>query len=389
MERDLLRGPIKDMQPYSPPLEGRTQEGYLRLDFNERTIPPHRLVREAIGQYIGRGEFQVYPEYGDLDNVVADYIGVKSSEVITTNGSDQAIDIIYRALVEKDNDVIVPAPTFAMLEQSAHVEGANIVAPRYKGENLDFPFDEVMAAIRPDEIIPAEVRQLELRSGEIMTIQIKPAETKPGTKLVIICNPNNPTGTTLSKDKSEAIIKKAKEAGAAVLVDEAYHEFAPELTVVGLIDKYDNLFVTRSFSKVMGISGLRAGCVVSQGGNIKELRKVRGPYDINMAAAAAMKALRNPEVVADMKAYIAEVTGVSKPAVEEFYRQNGIRFIPSGANFHLLEDRDRHLTDFLKSKGILIRPRSDPAGTVRVSIGTREDTRKYLEAFQEYLTTSK
>ena len=101
MERGIFRGSIKDMQPYNPPLEGRTQEGYLRLDFNERTIPPHRLVREAIGQYIGRGEYQVYPEYGDLNNVIADYVGVKSSEVIATNGSDQAIDIIYRLLVEK------------------------------------------------------------------------------------------------------------------------------------------------------------------------------------------------------------------------------------------------------------------------------------------------
>ncbi len=359
MERDIFRRPIKDMQAYSPPLEGRTQDGYLLLDFNERTRPPHPLVREAIGQYIGRGEFQKYPEYGDLDNVVASYIKVKPSEVITTNGSDQAIDIIYRALVREGNDVIVPIPTFAMLEQSAHIQGANILAPRYKGENLDFPFDEVMSAI------------------------------KPGVKLVIVCNPNNPTGTTLSKDKSEAIVKKAKEADAGVLVDEAYSEFASELTVVDLIDKYDNLFVTRSFSKVMGISGLRAGCVVSQENNIKELRKIRGPYDVNMAAAAAMKALGKPEVVDDIKNYVSEVMNVSKPMLEEFYIKNGIRFFPSGANFHLIEDKDRHITDFLKPKGILVRPRSDPRGTVRVSIGTREDTRKYIEALQEYLNSSK
>lgn len=353
MERDIFRGPIKDMQPYNPPLEGRTKEGYLRLDFNERTIPPHPLVKEAVGQYMGRGEFQVYPEYGDLDNVIADYIGVKLPEVIATNGSDQAIDIIYRATVDREDGVILPVPTFAMLEQSARIQGAKLVAPRYKGENLDFPFDEVMDAI------------------------------KLGIKLVVICNPNNPTGTTLSKDKSEAIIKKAKEADAAVLVDEAYSEFAAELTVVDLIDKYDNLFVTRSFSKVMGISGLRAGCVVSQEENIKELRKIRGPYDINMAAAVAMKALRNPEVVDDIKKYVSEVMNVSKPLLEEFYRQNGIKFFPSGAGFHLLEDKE--LYEFLESKGILVRPRSDPHGTVRVSIGTREDTRKYLETLNEYL----
>jgi histidinol-phosphate aminotransferase len=356
-ERDIFRGSIRDMQAYSPPLEGRTKEGFLRLDFNERTIPPHPLVQEAVDQYTERGEFQVYPEYGDLNNVIAEYVGVEPSEVIATNGSDQAIDIIYRAIVEKGDAVIIPSPTFAMLEQSARIQGAKIIAPSYKGENLDFPFDEVMDGI------------------------------KPGVKLVIICNPNNPTGTILSKGKSEAIIEKAEKTGAAVLVDEAYSEFAPELTVVDLIKKYNSLFVTRSFSKVMGASGLRAGCVVSQKRNIKELQKIRGPYDVNMTAAVAMKALRHPEVVDDIKKYISEVMEVSKPMLEQFYKENNIKFYPSGAGFHLLKDDG--LSEFLKSKGILTRPRSNPKGTVRVSIGTREDTRKYIEAFREHLSSSR
>ena len=389
MERDIVRRAIKEMKPYSPPLEGRTREGLVTIDFNERTTPPHRLVREAVGQYIGRGEFQKYPEYGDLDNVIADYIGVKPSEVIATNGSDQAIAIIYGLIVEKGDNVILPAPTFAMLEISAHNQGANVASPRYKGANLDFPFDDVMAAMKPDEIIPARVREVELKSGEFISITERPEEIKPGTRLVVICNPNNPTGTTLALDKLEAIVRQAREVGAAVLVDEAYHEFNPDLTAVGLIGKYDNLFVTRSFSKTLGIAGLRAGCVVSQEKHIKELQKIRGPYDINMPAAAAVKALRHPEVVADMKAYASEVMDVSKPILEEFYRQNGIRFIPTGANFHLLEDKDGQIKEFLESKGILVRTRPDPEGTVRVSIGTREDTRKYLEALQEYLSASK
>lgn len=354
----IFRGPVREMKPYNPPLEGRTKEGYLRLDFNERTTPPHPLVKEAIGRYMGRGQFEIYPEYGDLDNVIATYIGVKPSEVIPTNGSDQAIDIISRASVKEGDDVIIPAPTFAMLEQSARIQGANILAPHYfpKGEALDFPFEEVMGLI------------------------------KPGIKFVVICNPNNPTGTVLSKDKSEAIIKKAQTVDAAVLVDECYYEFSPEFTVRDLIDRYGNLFIARSFSKTMGIAGLRAGCAISQEDNIQELRKIRGPYDVNMAAAEAMKALRNPEVVEDIKKYIDEVMQVSKPALEEFYRRYNMKFFPSGAGFHLLEDKG--LADFLKSKGILVRPRSDPAGTVRVSIGTREDTRKYLEAVGEFLKTS-
>lgn len=345
-----------DMQPYSPPLEGRTEEDYLRLDFNERTTPPHILVLRAVRAYARDGNFQIYPEYGDLDSIIAGYTGVEPTQVIPTNGSDQAIDIVYRALVEKGDSVIIPAPTFAMLEQSAHVQGANIVSLRYKGDNLDFPFGEVMEAI------------------------------VPGVKMIVICNPNNPTGTTVPKDQSEAIIQKAAEVGAGVMVDEAYHEFAPELTVVDLIGKYGNLFVTRSFSKTMGISALRAGAALSQEQNIAELRKVRGPYDVNMAAVAAMKMLKHPAVVEDIRNYVREVMEVSKPTVEQFYRSRGIKFFPSGAGFHLIESPG--LYDFLRAKEglrILIRPRSDPPNTVRVSIGTKEDTEEYIEGVEEYL----
>ncbi len=359
VEREIFRQPVMDMQPYSPPLEGRSQ-GFSLLDFNERTTPPHALVLRDVREYATEGDFQKYPEYGDLDSVIAAYIGVKPTEVIITNGSDQGIDIIYRALVKDGDKVIVPAPTFAMLEQSAHVQGATIISPRYEGDKLDFPFQEVIDAISSD------------------------------IKLIVICNPNNPTGTGVSREESEAIIKKAADANVSVLVDEAYHEFSPELTVVDLIPQYSNLFVARSFSKTMGVSSLRAGAIVSQEQNIAELRKIRGPYDVNMPAAIAMRALRYPEVVEDIKAYVEEVMGVSKPMIEDFYIENGIKFFPSSAGFHLIEAPG--LYDFLRTRDgqkILIRPRSDPPGTVRVSIGTREDTEKYIEAFGEYLKVNK
>jgi len=109
-----------------------------------------------------------------------------------------------------------------------------------------------------------------------------------------------------------------------------------------------------------------------------------------MPASAAMKALRHQTVRDDIKKYVDEVMKVSKPMLEDFYRKNGIKFFPSSAGFHLLEEPG--LYDFLRQKEgqrILIRPRSDPPGTVRVSLGTREDTEKYIEALQEYLQANK
>ncbi len=353
-EGEIFRRPVKDMKPYSPPIEGRSAPNFLRLDFNERTRPPHHIVQEAVRDYAARGEFQIYPEYGDLNEVIANFAGVTSEEVIPAVGGDQAIDIITRLLVKDGDGVIIPAPTFAMLEESSHVQGANIIAPRYSGPNLKFPFDEVMEAI------------------------------KPGVKLVVVCNPNNPTGTPVPKEQVEAIIEKAAKVSAGVLVDEAYNDFAPELTVVGDIGKYSNLFIVRSLSKNMGISALRAGYVISRAENIAELRKIRGPYDLPTVTALAIKTLRNPEVVADIDAYVSEVMTDSKPMLEDFYRRNNIKFFPSSAGFHLLEEPPGFI-DFLRARNILVRRRPDPLGTVRVSIGTKEDTQAYIKVVEEFL----
>jgi len=349
----LFRKPILEISPYSAPLEERTGD-YILLDFNERTTPPHPIVLEELKRFISEGNLQQYPEYEDVNEIVADYTGIKPEELIITVGSDQGIDIVTRALVGEGDKVVIPTPTFAMLEQSALLQGANIISPSYKGDAYEFPFDEVME------------------------------ELKPGVKLVVICKPNNPTGTAVTREQSERIIEKAAENGTGVLADEAYHEYSPNLTVIDLLDKYPNLFITRTFSKTMGIPSLRAGVVISQKENIEELKKIRGPYDVAMPTVAALKSLRHSEVREDIKTYTDMVMNTSKPMIEKFYRDHGVKFAPSAANFHLLEEPG--LYDFLKEKRqILVRPRSNPLNTVRVSIGVREDTEKYLEAYREYL----
>jgi len=349
----LFRKPILSMHPYAAPIEGRAGKDYLFLDFNERTIPPHPLILEEIKKYVSEGRLQMYPEYGNLNEVLADYVGVGANEVIPTVGGDQGIDIIMRAFVKDGDKVIIPSPTFAMFNQSANIQGADIISPRYKGDKFEFPFEEVLQEIRSR------------------------------VKLVILCKPNNPTGTPITRTQAKTIVEKAASLNIAVLADEAYHEFAPDLTIIDLIDKYPNLFIIRTFAKTLGIPSLRAGLIVSQKQNIEELVKIRGPYDVNMVAVAAMKALRHPEVARDIKKYAREVMTVSKPMVEKFYKTNGIKFSRSVVGFHLLKVPG--LYEFMKTKGIMIRPRSDPPGTVRASIGTKKDTERYLEAFSEFL----
>lgn len=350
---------VTEVKLYDGPSKDRNTPGVLLLDFNERTTPPHRLVQEALVTCAREGRLQVYPDYKEATGIMAEYAGVNSNEVILTNGSDDGIGIVSRTLLEKGDKVIIPEPTFSTLEDEPRRQGAKIVdpRPRYQGEDLNFPFEDTMNSIKSD------------------------------VRMVVVCNPNNPTGTSVSREKLEQIIKKAARMGTNVLVDEAYYEFA-KLTVIDLVRKFDNLFVVRTLSKTMGVAGVRVGYIVSQSANIDEIKKIQNPYAVNAFAVAAIKTLKFPEVKEDMENYASEAMKHSKPIVEDFYKRNNIKFFPSIGNFHLLK-MEKGLADFLKTKGIFIRVKESLPGLVRVSIGTREDTKKYIKAFQEYLSLSK
>ncbi len=349
-----IRENIKKMSSYKPPLEGRSKGGYLLLDFNEMTIEPSPKVKKALKEFIDSGRLHVYPEYGDLDSKIADYAGVESSQVMTTNGSDQGIDVIIRALVRDGDKVIIPTPGFAMHYQSAESQGAEILKPLYR-KDLSFPLEEV----------------LDLIGGEV--------------KLIILANPNNPTGTAVSQEDILKILKRAKEKDIAVLHDEAYFEFS-NITAKDFIKDFDNLFITRTFSKTFGLVAARPGYVLSQEKNIEELLKIRGPYDVNMFAKVAIcAALEDLEY---MKSYVKEVMEKSKPKLEKFFRENKVKFWPSAANFLLIKpDNQKKAIEILKSEGILVRPRKgfNIEGTIRVSIGTLKDTNSFIKAYSKVL----
>lgn len=349
-----FRENIKKMSPYKPPLEGRATEGYLLLDFNEMTIEPSPKVKKALKEFIESGRLQVYPEYGDLDSRIAQYAGVKPSQVMFTNGSDQGIDVITRAFVKDEDKVIIPTPSFAMNYQSAGIQGAEILKPSYH-EDLSFPTDEVLDLIEKD------------------------------IRLLILVNPNNPTGTAISKGDVLKILEKAREKDVAVLHDEAYFEFS-NITYKDLIDEYDNLFITRTFSKTFGLVSTRPGYVLSQEKNIKELLKIRGPYDVNMFAKVAISAAL--EDVEYVRSYVREVMGKSKPKLEKFFKENNVKFWPAKANFLLVKpDNAEKAFEILKSEGILVRPRKGPniEGTIRVSIGTLKNTDRFINAYSKVL----
>jgi len=197
---------------------------------------------------------------------------------------------------------------------------------------------------------------------------------------VILANPNNPTGTGVGLLGIERILRRARKA--AVLVDEAYYEFCG-VTALGEIERVPNLFVSRTFSKVFGMAAMRLGCLFSQEGNVAYLRKAQSPYSVNsLAVMAAQAAVGDAEYV---RAYVTEALAAREVLCLGLERL-GIPYIPSSANFVLgrFGARAIEVRDALRGQAILVRDRSYEApGAVRITVGTREQTRRLLAALEE------
>jgi histidinol-phosphate aminotransferase len=342
------RPAVVSMAPYSPPTAGRA--GKLRLDFNENTVGCSPRVIEAIRQGIGAEGLAVYPEYGDAKATIANYFQVTPEQFVFTNGTDEAIQVFLHTYVDDGQKVVTLKPAYAMYRFYSEVAGARIIEVPYPLPDMEFPLDEVLQAITPE------------------------------TRAVLLANPNNPTGTAVSLEGISRILRRARKA--VVLIDEAYYEFSG-ITALPEIAHAPNLFVCRTFSKVFGMAAMRLGCLFSHEGNIQYLHKAQSPYSVNMLAVMAAQAA--VEDTAYVQNYVAEALAARELLCVGLERL-GIHYVPSSANFVLgrFGARAIEVRDALSAKDILVRDRSYEApGCVRITVGTREQTRQLLGALEE------
>jgi histidinol-phosphate aminotransferase len=333
---------IQEMESYSPPLEKRRSFNACLLDFNERTIPVSPLVKKSLLDFIQKDQIQIYPEYNGLLGRISDYTGLDEESIMISNGSDQGIDLIFRTFTSKADKVIIPSPSFAMFFQCAQIMENEVIKPLY-GKDGAFPLAEVLDSINKE------------------------------LKLLVLCNPNNPTGTIISLKDIEKITQKALKFQTMVFVDEAYFEFS-KITVAELVNKYPNLIISRTFSKAFGLASLRIGYLLSRKENIQEMLKTRGPYDVNMPSVVAAQAALMDLI--SLNQYVDEVMDESKPMMERFFRKNNIKFYPSCANFILFESDNYQK---IIKKGFRIRPRE---GKIRITIGTVRQMKNFINQFK-------
>ena len=346
-----IRSAIANMGTYKPPLEGRNPKEYLLMDFNESPEPPPPSVRRALQEYLVEGDLHVYPYYGSFCEELGQYVGVSAEQLLLTNGSDQGIDVVLRCLLEPGTNLVMAMPGFTMFKQTVSTIGADFIEVPYP-DGFAFPYEKIRQAVNAQ------------------------------TRIIVVINPNNPTGTSAPLTQVEALLQEFPEC--AVLVDEAYYEFTGQ-TCLDLLPKYPNLVVLRTFSKAFAIPALRLGYVVAREEFISQLLKIRGPYDVNMAALVAAWALlqdREP-----WQELVQQLMVVSKPALEQFLIEHRVRFYPGEANFLLVEPKGgaTPAVSYLKERGILVRPMRPPLEhCFRMNLRKMEDMQHFFEVFGDY-----
>lgn len=348
-----VRKAVLGLAPYNAPEEGRAKK--LRLDFNENTVGCSPAVLRALLRMTAE-EMAIYPEYQEATKRLARFFGVRPAELHLTNGIDDALHLIADTFIEDGDSVLVVEPTFDMYRFFAELAGARVIALRYD-EEMRFPVDAVVRALR------------------------QPPKRSP--RVLYIANPNNPTGTLVQRDELRRILRAASRT--LVLVDEAYFDFSG-LTILSWIRRYPNLLVARTFSKSAGLAALRIGCLFGQSEILAAMRRACTPYPVNAAAlVAAEAAIRDPGFIRN---YTREVLQ-SRAMLEKGLVRLGARIYPSSANFVLADFGPvaKRLVRALERKRILVRGRKDfpRAGFVRISAGTRADTRKVLRAMEGIL----
>jgi len=343
----FVRPAVRELVPY----ETKYLPECIKLDANENPFPWPAEMREAL--LSEKLAFNRYPDGmgQDLKARIAKYTATSQEGILIGNGSDELIQLILLTFGGLGKSLIIHPPTFGMYEISARLTETTVVqVPLLNGLDLD-------------------------------TEQMIKAAQVPEAHLIIICNPNNPTGSLF---KREEILRLVRESGKIVVVDEAYAEFSEE-TLIPEIEKFPNLVIMRTFSKAFGMAGLRLGYLLGQPKTIALINKVRPPFNVNLfSQKAGILAL---DYLNEYQEQIQQIKAETQNLLDALNLVPNLTVYPTRANFFLFqpEDPDRWASELLK-RGFLVRNMGmlpSLGKCLRISAGLPKENEGFIRAVRE------
>lgn len=343
--QNILRKNIKELVPYSSARDEFKGEASIFLDANENAYGSP--LKSNYNRYPDPLQYKVKKRLSEIK-------GVPPRNIFLGNGSDEAIDILFRAFCNpgKDNVITVP-PTYGMYEVSANINDV-------------------------------ELRKINLLPDYQLNMEGIAEAIDENTKIIFICSPNNPTGNSINRTDIETILANFN---GLVVIDEAYINYSRQKTFIQELTEYSNLVVLQTLSKAWGLAGLRVGMAFASEEIIEVFNKVKPPYNMNEASQQlTLEALQNVDQVNNwIKESVAE---------REMLRANlsimpsVITIYPSDANFILVKtENPKEIYQYFVEQGIIVRDRSKVElceGCLRITVGTPQENKLLTEAFKNF-----
>jgi histidinol-phosphate aminotransferase len=340
----LLRDNIKKLIPYASARDEFSGTAHIFLDANENSLGS--TVTPAYNRYPDPHQVKIKEKLTEIK-------GLPPKNIFLGNGSDECIDLLYRAFCNpgKDNIIIHP-PTYGMYEVSAHIHDV-----------------EVRRALLTENF------ELNLAEFEKLTDE--------HTKIIWICSPNNPTGNAFNRQDIEMILNNFD---GLVVIDEAYINFSRQKSFIRELPEYPNLVILQTLSKAWGLAGLRLGMAFASESIIDVLNRIKPPYNIGQATQEiVLSALDGTSIVNEM---IREIVQMRNELATKISRLSSVMNVyPSEANFLLVKMMGAHtIYNELLKLGIVVRDRSSAPGCsdcLRITVGTKEQNDKLLDTLNK------
>jgi len=349
---------VKAAEPYSDKHMDIAWENpqIVRMMSNENLLVPSGHVMEAVMESARLGN--LYPGSGPrLRQKIGEMAGLTADHVVLGSGSTDVINFVTHTFIAPGDEAVIPVPSFPMYEARVKVAGGvPVLVPMTREFYWDM--NAILQAVTP------------------------------GTKLIFICSPNNPTGRQIAEEDLLRIL----ELGIPTFYDEAYYELENNAaTCVSLIEKYPHMVVNRTFSKAYGLAGFRVGYLLCDPKLASYFNRVRFPWNVSLVAiAAALAALEDAE---DLERKRQNIIKGREYIFEEINRIPGMRAFPSEGNFVLIDasvlNKDSsEIRDRMAAKAIYIRPMSGhnmSQGFIRITVGSPDQNQLFIQTFKEYI----